>query len=340
MLLCSIFVNIMASEDQRRLTRYISETLGISPKFSEWTEGDSIPYAIRSGYQFGEIKLLGKSFVYLHAGDPNKITPSIVAKHLNWIEEKFGERGILITEAIESYNRKRLIEQKVPFIVPGNQLYLPELGIDLREYLKRVKEKPSTLSPSAQLVLFSHLLRKTISETLTATVLANALGTSKMTMGRAIDELASYDLVDLQIEGRQKRVIFKSDRRTLWGNALPQLRSPVQKRVYVESEDFSVGILAGLTALAEVTMIVPPERRVRAVTSKEWKTTQLNSKMRIIPEASANIAPLELEIWKYDPKLLSTDRLVDPLSLYLSLKNETDERIEAACEDLLKNVGW
>jgi hypothetical protein len=31
---------------------------------------------------------------------------------------------------LASYERKRLIEQNVPFIVPGNQLYLPDLGID------------------------------------------------------------------------------------------------------------------------------------------------------------------------------------------------------------------
>ena len=309
------------------------------PKFSEWAEADSIPDGIRSEYHFGEIQLLGKSFVYPLAGDPGKKTPSIVAKHLNWIEEKFGERGILIIEAIESYNRKRLIEQKVPFIVPGNQLYLPDLGIDLREYLRRVREKPSTLSPSAQMVLLSHLLRKTIIETWTATALSDALGTSKMTMSRAIDELASHDLVDVQAEGRQKRVIFKNDRRTLWENALPHLRSPVQRRVYVERED-SIGVHAGLTALSEVTMIVPPNRRIRAVTHKEWKSMQLNSKMRIIPKAATDLAALELEIWKYDPKLLSTDGMVDPLSLYLSLKNETDERIEAACEDLLENIEW
>ena len=36
-----------------------------------------------------------------------------------------------------SYERKRLIEQKVPSIVPGNQLYLPDLGLDLREYFRR-----------------------------------------------------------------------------------------------------------------------------------------------------------------------------------------------------------
>ena len=44
---------------------------------------------------------------------------------------------VYVTGALASYERKRLIEQKVPFMVPGNQLYLPDLGIDLREYFRQ-----------------------------------------------------------------------------------------------------------------------------------------------------------------------------------------------------------
>ena len=161
-----------------------------------------------------------------------------------------------------------------------------------------------------------------------------------MTMSRAIDDLASHDLVEVLPEGRQKRVIFKDTRRTVWKKALPFLRSPVQKRVFVENESFSMGVLAGLAALSQVTMIVPPVRQIRAITSKEWKAIQTNAKLRIIPKASADLAPLELEIWKYEPKLLSTNGMVDPLSLYLSLMDENNERVEAAREDLLEGIEW
>ena len=46
-----------------------------------------------------------------------------------------------------------------------------------------------------------------------------------------------------------------------------------------------------------------------------------------------------LEVWKYNPKQLANlvqddYSVVDPLSLYLSLKNETDERIEMALEQI------
>jgi len=51
---------------------------------------------------------------------------------------------IYVRAQVTAYNRKRLIEQKVPFIVPGNQMYLPMLAIDLREHFRRIREEAPT----------------------------------------------------------------------------------------------------------------------------------------------------------------------------------------------------
>ena len=52
--------------------------------------------------------------------------------HFDRIWTIAGHPVVYVTEALASYERRHLIAKKVPFIVPGNQLYLPELGIDLR----------------------------------------------------------------------------------------------------------------------------------------------------------------------------------------------------------------
>ena len=36
----------------------------------------------------------------------------------------------------------------------------------------------------------------------------------------------------------------------------------------------------------------------------------------------------EIQVWKHNPKMLSTEGVVDKLSLYLSLKDNEDERIQ------------
>ena len=70
-----------------------------------------------------------------------------------------GHPVVYVTEALASYERRHLIAKKVPFIVPGNQLFLPELGIDLREYFRgRAPTADVHLSPATQAVLIATLL--------------------------------------------------------------------------------------------------------------------------------------------------------------------------------------
>lgn len=325
---------------QKTVNQYLGETLGIRATFSEWADSGGIPYAIRGGYEFCEIRLLGAKLIAVAAKGAEEFSAAKLAKHLAWIEEKHGHPGVYITKALESYNRKRLVEQKVPFIVPGNQLYLPELGIDLREHLRSIRKKSSKLSPSAQMLLLAKLLGKLRNETWTATVLAGCLDSNKMNMSRAIDDLEGHEIIETRTEGREKQVHFKMSGRELWEKAKPVLRSPVQNHVFVENVDLPLGSIAGLSALSGQSMLVEPSRQVRALTNKEWKALQKEAGLRIIPKASADMAPIELEIWKYDPRRLTEGEYVDPLSLYLSLEDTQDERVEAALDDLLEAMQW
>jgi DNA-binding MarR family transcriptional regulator len=330
----------MNTRTQASVQHYLGETLGIRPTFAEWKDSDQIPYVIRSGYSFSEITFWGHRYIALTPKDAEEFSAAKVAKHLAWIDEHLQQTGIFVADGLEAYNRKRLIEQKVPFIIPGNQLYLPDLGIDLREHLRAVRKRPRMLSPSAQLLLLAKLLDKHTAEVWTATVLAEIFQSTKMTMSRAIDELESNELVEARSEGREKLIYFKATGRELWEKAQPVLRSPVQKRVSIEHTDWPIGTVAGLSALSARTMIAESSRKVWAITRKEWKALQIDANLRIIPGASSDLAPVELEIWKYNPTLLSEGGLVDPLSLYLSLADTTDERIEGALHDLLEDLRW
>ncbi len=49
---------------------------------------------------------------------------------------------------------------------------------------------------------------------------------------------------------------------------------------------------------------------------------------------------IELEIWKYPPELFANNDMVDPLSLFLSLKSSKDERVEMALEELQERFPW
>ena len=48
----------------------------------------------------------------------------------------------------------------------------------------------------------------------------------------------------------------------------------------------------------------------------------------------------EIEVWRYNPTLLSKEKYVDIASLALSLKEMNDERVELALKERLKGETW
>jgi uncharacterized protein (DUF342 family) len=51
-------------------------------------------------------------------------------------------------------------------------------------------------------------------------------------------------------------------------------------------------------------------------------------------------AQAQLEIWYYNPKTLSNQNVVDDLSLFLSLREDADERVQIAVNELLEKFKW
>ncbi|MCX6089865.1 MAG: MarR family transcriptional regulator, partial [Candidatus Atribacteria bacterium] len=240
--------------------------------------------------------------------------------------------------AVTSYNRKRLIEQKVPFIVPGNQMYLPMLGIDLREHLKRLREKKPVFSPSTQ-ALILHVLWRKETDRVTPAEIAHRLGYSPMTMTRAFDELETAGIGEHSVQGKERHLHFAETGKPLWEKVLPYLNTPVRKRLYVASSiQTGNGHLAGQSALARYTMLAEPKIPILAFSTDEWKARMQQDKILelTLPEPGA----FEIELWKYAPAQFANEGRVDRLSLYLSLRGSTDERIQLALDALLEGMEW
>ena len=92
------------------------------------------------------------------------------------------------------------------------------------------------------------------------------------------------------------------------------------------------------TAAQIITMINPPKGEIRATHKKELY--KYNDNIVIDNARIADIKTTKLQIWGYDPKLVSKDKIVDIVSLALSLDNIKDERVEKAIEDMMKDKKW
>lgn len=53
---------------------------------------------------------------------------------------------ILWIDAISTYQRNALVKNRIPFIVPNSQIYVPELGACLKEFCAGKREKSEKMT--------------------------------------------------------------------------------------------------------------------------------------------------------------------------------------------------
>lgn len=318
--------------------RYVRETLGVEVNVTSWAGADRLPLLLRNLYAFAEVRLFDTPCLLMVDTERAEHSPATLRKHIDMLQKKWDAPVIYVRERITAYNRKRLVEQKVPFIVPGNQMYVPMLGVDLREHFKQLRSQRPTFSPAAQALLIHALLRES-SDVLNPGSLAERLGYSPMTMTRAFDELEAAKIGEISIGGRERRLRFAEGRRMIWKTAEPLLKSPVTKRRFVRQFTLrTTPLRAGLSALSQYSMLAPPAHTIVAVSREEWKLLQHKHKLVEMPVAETDA--VEIEVWSYRPALLADGERVDPVSLYLSLKGSRDERVEAALDEMMSTLPW
>lgn len=331
-------------ELESAVRRYLHDTLGLAlGKMAPWPDASSLPYYLHDAFDFTETSLLSKRVVLAEARGEQRPALSDIRNWLTRVMEQADVPVVYVTEALASYDRRRLIEYRLPFIVPGNQLYLPDLGIDLREYFRqRATSSETSLSPSAQAMLIRLLLHPNSApnQEYQPAEIAYGLGYTPMTVSRAVNELIGAGLVIASIRNRVRRLHLIDSPADVWSKALPLLRSPVKRTVWV----YRIAAisdrgwpLAGQSALAEGSMLTSPRVPVYAVTADEWSVAS-KSGIQEVHEPSPDCA--EIQIWRYLPALVLEHRTVDPLSLWLSLRESADERIQAALDELREAWPW
>ena len=319
------------------LQRYLLANLDIEVEVHPFLDAANYPVYLRDGYHFFSMKWIQGTYLVMIGEKDVALTPAVIAKQLEQVRGRCGMDVVYVAEAISFYDRKRLIEHKVPFVVPGNQMYLPFMAIDFRERLKTRRIKRPALRPATQLLVL-YVLYQGEKLTLTPAEVALTLEVSAMTMTRAFDELAALGIGEHTVAGKNRCLRFAMNRGELWEQVRPYLKTPVKKRVYMTGLNFKTALSAGYTALAHWSMINEPENRTVAVSYNDWKDLVREGRANVIP--THDRGAVEVEVWKYPPDRFSHDGCVDKISAYLSLKDSHDERVQSALDDLLRSVKW
>lgn len=318
---------------------YLEQVLGEVSRVDEFSRAAALPFYLQDRYLFGKLAIAGTPCVLMLARNEVQDTPAVVRKHLQAVRQEVTEPVVYVVERLSSYNRKRLIEQRVPFVVPNKQMYLPMLGIDLREQFSLpADDGDNPLGAVAQVLLLRELFQTGASAS-TAGELAESLEYSAMTIGRAFAELADRRLAEVERIGRGKHLVFAHRGLAMWEQVKKHLNSPVRKSIWVEDINGDIPApAAGGTALAHYTTLGEPRYRVIAINAREWPGQKELLHLNELPHRADH--ELQVELWRYNPRLIKEGACVDELSLWLSVKDSEDERVAMAADELLGEMKW
>jgi DNA-binding MarR family transcriptional regulator len=335
----------------RKAINYINESLGIDAIEKPILNKDlgNLPMYITQAYKLYDAIVFNINIVLIEQRNEDDFSVLQTEKHLQLIRNTVNKTVVLVLENLQSYNRKRLIEKGINFIVPDKQLFLPELLINLSENYTQPKSKVKnkSLMPSSQFLLLYHIIHRHNNwkiEEHSFKEIAKKLDYTPMAVSYAVDDLKNHDLIEVYGE-KEKFIKFNLERSELWYTAQQQniLESPVLKTVFVDELPFNVFMLkANASALPEYTSINPSKQQYYAIEKSTFYFLQKNNGLLNANDREGKFA---IEVWKYNPVTLLADfpvdnAVVDPLSLYLSLKDSTDERVEMGLEQIIEKMIW
>ena len=75
--------------------------------------------------------------------------------------------------------------------------------------------------------------------------------------------------------------------------------------------------------------------KTKAIYKKKFAEVTKGKEIKTVPNEFAKYC---FEIWNWDPELLAKKDMVDPVSLYLSMRDYTDDRTQIALDELLKEI--
>lgn len=325
-----------------KLTKYIFDTIGIRVEVDSIYKDqlELLPAFLLERYSFHRafLEIDSSKRKLLLCFSDERVIPVQIQKNFNTILKCFEMTPVYVSDAIDRFDRKALIQRHIPFIIPEKQLFIPNFGLDLREIYKIRETSPQKYMPATQ-YLFLNLLNTPELKELTPTQIANTLGYTKMSMVRAFNELENTKVVTLSKVGKEKRMNTTNlTKHELWEKAVPYLQSPLQKTLHLRrmhdknvlEKDF---FAAGESALSYFTMLGEPLCPTYAIYNRLWYI-MTKGEYEILPHQ--NDSTVQLQLWSYPPNADAHANIVDKLSLYLTFKDDPDERIQIEIEALLE----
>lgn len=304
-----------------RLREYIEKITGDAVVFRPM--GIPLPLFLQR-YSFTAGKILEVDFVFAYEREA-VLVPREYARHWERLCERIGCPVVLVFDSLPLVRRNVLVKMRIPFIVPGNQLFLPPFA-SLKEKCIPPVKKVTRFLPLTQLLVLKDVLRGDVGR-LSAKEVSAEFGYSVVTSKKAFDELVGFGVAEVTTEW-PGRLHLHVHGRELWDRVLPALRSPVRREFLSRTLPVNV-VAAGLSALSRRTSLADDRQPTVACMPKDGGGAD--------ETPYREEACCKVQEWRYGPLLFGAKE-IDPFSLWLSLRDVRDPRVVGALEDMMEDA--
>jgi len=319
------------------VTDTIKNFFGINCKI-EKTNVTGLALYITMNREFFMVNMEGLSFLLVAISSKDRFGAIALKKQHSLIKMAMDCEVAFAFETLTKLQRDSLIEKNIPFIAGYDQIYLPFLGIALRNnFISGQDIQTDKMMPTTQ-SLFLYLMYNYEKGYILKNQAAKDLGLTKTSITRGSKQLKAMGLITEERFGKEIRMKTVKSGYELYRAAKSYLVTPVQRRMYIEKTFKSNKLLeAGESALSNVSMLGKPKYDTLAI----YKGDNLVKEFKEIDiKWQDNVSVILVELWKYDPFLFAKDNMVDPVSLALSLSDIDDERVCSELEQYLEEYAW
>ncbi len=296
-----------------------------------------LPVYMKSGRRIYKLLFEEYEFLVVELSAEDKFGTIALKKQAVQYRDLSGLDVIYVFESVSKKQRDALVANTISFICLPDQLYIPVLGIALRNHFKKMKQiSVEKMMPATQ-CLFLYLLygKKT---SVMKSEAARKLSLTKTSITRASEQLKAMGLIAEESEGTIVYMKPVAMGRELYEMARPYLINPVQKVLFVADSEYTTGLLeTGESALSNNSMLSAPKVKNLAVYKGDVTVEGFDI---VDPQWTSDKEFSRIELWKYDPAIFADNGKVDVVSLSMSLSDNEDERVQGELEDYMRRYKW
>lgn len=289
---------------------------------------------VYAAFDFYCVELLSERI--LIARPREDLVPVRLIRFLDEVDAASPYPVVCSLRSVTPYLRAILFREHKGFVTDDGQAYVPGFLRLVPKRRLRPAQAPDPWGP-AERQAFIYLLGH-IGEEVTATGLREVTGMSATSATRALAKVAASTPVERSVGGPTGRtnVWRVADVESFVERGMASFGDAVRRHLFVEATAAAGLPLAGLSALADQSMLVPPRMEQRACGARQARG------LRLVGPYDVGVPASEVLVLSYDPAPFVRDGMVDPFTMIVTIPEEMreDERVHMAIEDAVGGYAW